>query len=381
MKKLFLLAILFLVSMTIAVAGPCTEPGFQKCYEEVYSYGDATANARVFYTFIDKNGPYVSGPAVGALAVQIGHRGDRFYIGINQPNWPSCTKSGCSGWPSANDGIIQLATTGQTYTGCFAIAAQDYDAMDYWAWSWTAYGQLGTGNCNSIPVVECKANTDCLGTQFCQANKCVVKECENGLKMCNGNNQQVCENYKWVNKGIIQNECGVECTVGTKCSGTDSVVCENYKYVNKGSIVTKCGVDCISGEKCEGVTNYKCTNYKWVTENVVLGKCGAECSSGATKCEGTDYYTCESSKFVSKGKVVNQCGIQCLGTEPNTCDGLKTVKCEDNVWKNDGIIKDSCGAQCLVTSDCQKGFDCNGNVCSEHITWFQKILNWLRSWF
>jgi hypothetical protein len=181
MKKLFFAIILGIFLINFISATTCTMSGYSICEENTYTYGSATAYAKVYWRLVDEKGSVVAwgGKAVGNLYLEIGGSGDKFYLYKNIGSWDSvvCTETGCNG-EQISQGKILLATLGQTYTTCLAPVVWDYNEASNgdWAWVYTARGYVGTTSCFSNKVVTCTSSSHCSSGQVCTNNECVLAE-------------------------------------------------------------------------------------------------------------------------------------------------------------------------------------------------------------
>ncbi len=240
MKKLFILLLMSVFLITIVSAGACTESGFDYCSQSSNSFGNANANAKVFWSFEDDNGRIgtsgggVSLTAVGNLYINADMEGDEGHVFFNVPSWNSiwnsvmCEANGlfCD-MPRGNVGDSgdykfftqgnrnKVATIGQTFNKCVAVTALDHNRASNGDWAWTGTGYGWISNCPNIKVVECKSDSDCFSGKECSNNVCEEPfVCSNGELECNGLDSNECNNNQFVPKGKVINQCGVECLSG-----------------------------------------------------------------------------------------------------------------------------------------------------------------------
>ena len=230
MKKLiyFFLIILSLSLVNAAEcewssSNSCTQSGYQYCWENYCKYGSATAHAKIYWQFEDDNGIVLpNNNAIGNLYVKSGYEGTTSVNGYGIYNaaswdiigsWISCDANhNCkipianyAFTPSKSGGKVKIASQGETFTKCLAIAAIDTNLASNgdWAWAWIGYGWVGSGNCVSIKVV-----TPCTPSCTCASSTCIGQTCSDG--------------------------CGGTCA-GTKCCDTSwspdpSTICSGISF-------------------------------------------------------------------------------------------------------------------------------------------------------
>lgn len=107
-------------------------------------------------------------------------------------------------------------------------------------------------------------------------------ECTGSQTNCDGKNYYTCSNNKWINNGLVKDQCGVECLSGnTKCNVGYYYTCSDNEWVNQGFNTGGCATtpggfgECSGNEeKCEGTILYNCINDYWVPYGQQNGKCG-----------------------------------------------------------------------------------------------------------
>ena len=191
----------------------------------------------------------------------------------------------------------------------------------------------------------------------CSNGECIIPECISGDK-CVGNIYYVCENYKWVEKGIVKGKCGVMCISDADCP-SDEVIEKT----------------CIGNSVYETVKDYSCINYQCQSKQVQKlvetcdygcsnGECIIpECMPGDDKCVGNIYYVCENYKWVEKGKVVGKCGVEEKCTSDADCpEGYYCDIDSGNCLKERSCINDN---------DCPEGYYCDTSTgkCMKEVSW------------
>lgn len=292
MRKLFSFFFLVLLSLSLVSAGVCTEPGFALCSENSFSYGSATAYAKVFLTnpmdLSADNQPQL-GYAVDKLFISVDFVGDKLYAYKNTP-WAgvSCDANGCNG-ERINPGDYVIANVGENYKDCHSFVAHDYASSGGdWSWTWTGYGWALDGGCFNIKVVDCYDNTDCGQNQFCDKSgdwtewTCRDAECTGDQTKCEGFDYYTCENFKWKNEGPVPDQCGVECVLDEQCPGDEvsenfcsdsNIVKETRSYSCKlpeDTIILHSVADVI-------VEDYQCG---FATEQELIEECPVFCDAG-----------------------------------------------------------------------------------------------------
>jgi hypothetical protein len=104
MKKLVLTILMLILVSSIVMAGECTQSGYDYCYKETYSYGDAYASAKIYFTIEDNDGHstksgFPAGYAVGDLHARVGYSGDKLLMYKPISSWDavSCGDTTCRG--------------------------------------------------------------------------------------------------------------------------------------------------------------------------------------------------------------------------------------------------------------------------------------------
>lgn len=305
MKKIFSLMIclvfaLFCINLVSAGCGECNpcEPdaGFVKCHECTRCYDGAIAGTMIQRSDI-KGDARPLGYYVGEVWMDLEFFGHKFYmkenVGEGFTSTDSCGASGCDGKligtasNSWTDVKVVLAdadkytSTPQEYTDCPTFLAWSCDgdcgnsnAPDPWVWSSMYMGWRYSGNCFNIKSVECYYDTDCPEGMFCDWGttpnewrdlKCEKIECTTGEKRCVGSNLELCQNNKFVPRGIVYGECGVECLDNSHCDegpfggeycSNEGDIVQDYKIPRcrygkcQRVETTKIVKDCLEG--CEG---------------------------------------------------------------------------------------------------------------------------------
>ena len=278
--------------------GNCNpDSGYDYCYFGSYTYGPATAYAKVQKSEIQ--GTYRNGYYVGPTYIRYKMSGDKFYKGINQ-DWDPCNENGCSSLSTiASSGNFQLTSNpGDHWTDCMYFMAWDRnDNSGYWAWTRTGYGWTGSGNCLNIKQVECYDNSDCGLNSYCEKSgdwttwncqdyecmadsdcaqgyfcdktgtivdwSCELKICDEGEERCFGSNLQKCENNQWVDKGIILNKCGVLCLEDSDCPENEV----SDKFCSGNNIMeTRTDNYCFTDHQCD-----------YSIQDVILETCSFKC--------------------------------------------------------------------------------------------------------
>ena len=391
--------------------GSCTpDSGYDNCYEACnYKWKPAEVCAKNQYTNIyDINGNSERNLVRKAIIkAKCGGIGDTHKLYIAYGKWDSwsdfwdymdCEETSCSGGTKINNGEITLKTNSEGYVRLPVIVCHGYDENSGWtAWKSAGYGWVTTDYSTYYQVVDCKSNSDCGSNQYCENNECNDIECLPTATKCVDNDYYACENYKWKNKGIIINKCGIEClsdyscledgyTGNEYCSGYNvrqnyrDYSCVSYKCEyedtekDKGIIINKCGVNCL-----------------------VNTDCGLEGFVGDKFCSGKDIgqryktYSCINYNCIStvEIKVVEECKIRCVDSicvlkeigencssseECNTGNCLEET-CSDSSW------------ECLTDVSCEEGYYCNENICEEQTIiikiqrFFINIVDWFRNFF
>jgi len=207
---------------------------------------------------------------------------------------------------------------------------------------WVSQGKVA-GKCG----IQCTSNSNCSSNQYCSNYTCQNNTCSVGEETCSGSDYSVCRasssgNY-WSSAIPTQGKCGVVCIDGEQCSGTTLQVCQNYNWVNQGIVQGKCGVTCTSnGEtKCDGTTYSVCENNVWASKGVVVGQCNVNCISGE-KCVGFVNNVCENNQWIDKGNVIGKCNVACINLDVK-CEGERYNVCESYKWRDYGPIGGKCG--------------------------------------
>jgi len=244
MKKLILLLIgIFLFSLVSA--GSCSQSGYQYCWEETNTYGDATSNAKIYWQFEDDNGIVVpNNNAISNLYIKAGWEGTDHTVayGIyNAPSWENIEGRIFADSQNnfimnqynipllnvGNGGKTKIASQGETFTKCLALVAIDTKHTDYYSWVYAGYGWIGSGDCLNIKVIApCTPNCDC------SFNTPVGQTCSDGCEgLCPGS--QVCtENWQcgdW--SSCIGNQQTRTCTDLNSCGATSAKPMESQSCI------------------------------------------------------------------------------------------------------------------------------------------------------
>jgi len=256
-------------------------------YDNSYTYGKATAYAKVVGNYPQCDGQKYNNYCVGDYYVDVSFTGDKFYMGYSYTSWsPTSNSDGYSGIPSSTPGKKILPTENGHPKG-YIICGWDYQETSYnkkvgnstekytdWAWTSICGGYL-VKTFDELKVVECYQDSDC-SNGFCQKTgitndqdwKCVQRICTDGDERCFGSNTQRCEGNQWVDKGVIMGKCSAECTTDldcpedsisdTFCSGNNILQtntdnrCSNYQCISSSqdAIIQSCAYQCqdVTGE-------------------------------------------------------------------------------------------------------------------------------------
>ena len=281
----------------LAVISCTPDTGFSKCYESTNSYSFSNAYAKVQGTDFQgvKKGDYY----VGEVSVDVDLVGDKFYIVKGASDWATvwsklaCNRDGCTG-EQTDKGKYILVNTGEEVNSqdkSVAFVSWDYDYQEQsdgthaWTWTTVGWGFVGSGNLG-IKSVACYDEADCSHNEYCDKSKdwknwqCRAKECDTGQSQCVGKNNHICENYKFVDKGITKGQCNVECFTDNDCKNQNDVsgnVClegDVSKTISNGvctlnlctakkvtEIVEECTLGCREGQCFEKTTTFKILLY------------------------------------------------------------------------------------------------------------------------
>lgn len=337
-KKITIVTALLIVlmSMSLVSAEECSVAGYDYCEEDSDSYGRADADVKLYWRFVDAFDNIVDwgGFAVGGLYLEVGGRGDKFYMLENEDDWDEtdCNSRGCSGGTKINKGKTLLATSGMEFKTCLAPFVWDRDDANdgSWVWIYTGVGFLGNNECFYIDVIDCFSNDDCGYNEICSKDgaskdwSCELKICDDGEERCFGPNTQKCESNNWVEKGPIQGKCNVECTVDQQC------IPRTIQY----SIFSVTEMEVFPGAYCSG--------------NKILK------DFTTNTCED---YKCERS---SGTNTVDTCGFRCEDIDGDgaicitkVCEDGE-VMCSDN---NNTLICSGAENKWQLNEECQYGCD------------------------
>jgi len=262
MKKLFffLLTPIFLISLMLSVSA--------WSYDNSERYGDAYAYAKVVGMYPECDGNAHGSYCAGKWYVDVSHIGDKLYIVYGASDWASCNRFGCHG-PSGtrliSDRRIYLNDNGKVPK--YILCAHDRTDAPNGDWAWASICGGYLGDYFSKYNVKCYDNNDCASSYYCDKSgsweewNCKYMECASGNK-CIGLDYYVCENYKWNNKGIIKDKCGVECLDDSDCP-KDSFI--GNKSCLDTKIVQKFGDNYCNNYKCsysESVKTLETCDYK-----------------------------------------------------------------------------------------------------------------------
>jgi len=296
----------------------------------------------------------------GKYYADVSHSGDQFNIQYRSDSWMTASDSteshsgGLTSGEAISDGRIYLNENGKV--PYYQLGAYDYAKASNGDWGYRIAigGYLGNKYFN-LYNVDCYEDSDCSSDRYCKKDgewndwQCIRKECDSGQEKCVGTNSYSCENYKWQNKGVILNKCGVSCLRDSNCPADQKVreycsskglyeefrtySCSNYRCVSrmdsqsKGYVLNKCGVECLSDSNCpeddyaedkyckdnnvvQLFRDYRCENYliSFTDEERVLEECDWKCEvgkcivhicdEGETKCVGDELMICKDNEFI-----------------------------------------------------------------------------------
>lgn len=278
-KIIILLLVLSILGLPLVLACPpstiCTpSSGYNYCYQSYCDTGQMGNNVVINFNYPEYQRelykdnvfywikPYMDFKCYGWYGGYPQSDGTA-YVKYNLPNngqWGNdfgCSKEGCQGPSGVGSGSIKFGNVGDVLNKgtVIGILCHNLQTASDGSLGWLTSGGGFILN-NDIRIIQCAADSDCSG--YCDTSgdwttwQCRDKECDNGQEGCDGQNSWICENYKKVNKGIINGKCGIECLIDGQesCSGKDSMICSNYKLTNNGRILGKCGVECLTDNEC-----------------------------------------------------------------------------------------------------------------------------------
>ena len=260
---LSILALLVLATSTLIAAGTCTpDSGFDWCYSDSYSYGDATARSEVQGTYPECDGERSENKCVGEWYIDVKGGKDGLYIYQSVTSWDelwddvaNCNENGCSGYRYPAE-IKHRTFTSNEPSGKvpgYVLVGWDYNKASNGDWAWAISGGGYTVEFFSgLETVECISGDKCEGTSWIK-----------------------CENYEWVNKGQLIPKCGVECITDNDCNRVFSITGSTTKFCSGFEIK-----DTIETSKC---SNYICSPE---TKIITIETCelGCEMIDGIPKC-------------------------------------------------------------------------------------------------
>lgn len=193
MKRLWLLVVVSLVLLTALPLGSAKD-----CYDNTYSYGSATAYAKVCSEVV---APTVTHPKAYKFWCESGK--------LYQAKADSCNENGCSS--PKNDPYMHYLSPGETKTPMFTCWKYKQASNGDWAWSgadmyW--YNVVYKG-----PL-----------------------ECEGSQSKCEGTDYYKCSSGSWSKQGKVMGQCGVECSSASQCANPTDYNCNSNQCVLKGRV-------------------------------------------------------------------------------------------------------------------------------------------------
>ncbi|MFW5794172.1 MAG: hypothetical protein ACOCV1_01695 [Bacillota bacterium] len=250
MKKVFLLLILSIFFLSSVSAWS---------YDNSETYGCASAYAQVEGTYPkcdgNKYGSYCAGKG---WYVDLDFEGDKFYLATEWDKWYNVDgdTNGLSGkgFKRISPGTHYLEINGGEFP-FYIIYAWDYDRCDIdqynydWAWTFKGAGYLGTGALDGKKNVDCYKDKDCSTNQYCDKDGDWKNwKCENYIMGCTDKRALNYDSEAEKDDG----SCNYECDKGeTKCKDFNFLECKDRKWDDKGVIVNECDVECKEDSDCE----------------------------------------------------------------------------------------------------------------------------------
>lgn len=251
-----LLALLFvpIYALTPEVYPPslsqksCTpDPGYKWCYYHTYTYGDATATAKIQVSdFYDVSGTYRN-PFVKFIAQKVSCNGDLYvYRGISSWDDVHCGQYGCDGTLVLSGEYVIAEAPSRDPPGVAYVCYVKKTTEKYWVYVWT--GLAWFDRLNGFTVVRCASDSDCN---------------EGYLAICDKSGDPL----QWSCKRV---ECITNDDVPSPKPSTDPY-CLNNKVV------------------AQNYTVYTCTNYKITASETVrkIKTCPILCLNGKCLTEDT----------------------------------------------------------------------------------------------
>ncbi|TVR03828.1 MAG: hypothetical protein EA398_03860 [Deltaproteobacteria bacterium] len=360
----------------------------------------------------------------------------------------ACGACGEGTWTCGDDGSLACLTeageqTGEAGAGCGLCDAGSLECDEDGVLTCVDEPDLETSNAHCGECgVRCTDGSTCVdgscrcpdGEVFCDGrcrpdNGCggcdpipepgtVCGDCQNGVRVCNGRNEVICQ-------GATTNPCGgcnlLDATLGETCQSCGQYVCSGTQVICQGGANLQgdrnncgaCGFQCPSAQNCIGgdcrcpndgerLCSGSCVNTEFDRNN--CGSCGRQCATGEScvngncqcpnageiNCSGncvnpqTDRNNCGScsNQCAAVQSCVNGncqcpnanetvCGGQCVNTQSDnsncgscgsTCQAPRTCINGQCVCPNAG--ETFCGAQCINTQSDDNNCGGCGNRCS-----------------
>lgn len=291
--SLIIILICLILFVSFVSAESCLPEGdYKYCDTYINNYETTTSIVKLQLSDIIgvKKGEYF----VDNAKLKYKFEGDEFYLydGSLVNSWDDvwykaqCNEYGCGNFIEklSNEGELNF-NVGESYTACPVFIAWDKDSVgDDWSWTTGARGWIDNdmdGSCLSIKVVDCYTDDDCNIGEFCdrssdswQEFSCKKKECYDGQDKCMGMNYYLCEDDKYVDKGLVKGECYVECIGDKDCSKTSlgDKICLNYDVYQKE-------------------TSYSCINNMCKSEvkDKLVEDCSGLCVNGACEMKSKEF--------------------------------------------------------------------------------------------
>lgn len=279
--ELGILAVL-LLSMSMIMAGTCTpDSGFDWCYSDSYSYGDAIARSEVQGTYPTCEGEQSGGKCVGDWYSEIMGGKDDLYIYRSITSWSGfwdnvarCDENGCSGekLSGGSKHTYKLSDSSGKVPG-YVLVGYDYREASNgdWAWATTSGGY-------TVDYFGGLSTVDCI----------------NGREECDGTSLRKCENDNWANKGQVVGECGIFCSQDSDCGVEESL----GDSCSGNNIITS-----IKKPKCQSPLSPCATTIETATKEVCSLGCNSTstipvCNEAAPEQEPTDIIKIETPVII-----------------------------------------------------------------------------------
>jgi hypothetical protein len=178
LARLIIITIMCLFLLNLVSAEYCEQPGYDSCYEYLFTNGDQPAYARIATSIYDARGISYeafsfSSDAVGAIYLKVLFSGTDLFYFYNLTSFTDiCDEISCPGGLLLNgSGVYTLATIGDEYMACPTLVAYNltdmYDGVYSWAWAALGYIKPENNSCPHIRVNACLVDSDCSYGYFC----------------------------------------------------------------------------------------------------------------------------------------------------------------------------------------------------------------------